>query len=244
MLESNVEFLYNDPDFELWKTSVTDSQDFNETARSAMIDPEEEVEMQVCCSETTNASEVSQLFPDESKSCENEANIAQLHRSENLSFATIRLQSACQYMPDNDLVNDTQPLEATIRLGSVGQLVPGEHQENASDVLEFVPLQFGFAGQSVNNEDQPKEMTTINYSRMFRGKIRTNTCRIVLLTSLVWLLIDVILIMNYADCLGGSTWLCKRAGEYDVELAVPVQFDQLQFNVHQHLRLYFFRGMA
>lgn len=129
MLESNVEFLYNDPDFELWKTSVTDSQDFNETARSAMIDPEEEVEMQVCCSETTNtnASEVSQLFPDESKSCENEANIAQLHRSENLSFATIQLQSACQYMPDNDLVNDTQPLEATIRLGSVGQLVPGEH---------------------------------------------------------------------------------------------------------------------
>ncbi|XP_052563710.1 polypeptide N-acetylgalactosaminyltransferase 5 [Culex pipiens pallens] len=64
-------------------------------------------------------------------------------------------------------------------------------------------------------------MTNINYSRMFRGKIRTNTCRIVLLTSLVWLLIDVILIMNYADCLGGSSWLCKRPGEYDVEVSHP-----------------------
>lgn len=66
-------------------------------------------------------------------------------------------------------------------------------------------------------------MTNINYSRMFRGKIRTNTCRIVLLTSLVWLLIDVILIMNYADCLGGSSWLCKRPGEYDVELPHSAQ---------------------
>uniref|UniRef100_A0A182WFI6 Uncharacterized protein n=1 Tax=Anopheles minimus TaxID=112268 RepID=A0A182WFI6_9DIPT len=56
---------------------------------------------------------------------------------------------------------------------------------------------------------------------MFRGKLRTNTCRIVVLTSLVWLLIDVILIVKYADCPstgGGSSWLCKRnSGTYDVE---------------------------
>uniref|UniRef100_A0A182IBL7 Uncharacterized protein n=2 Tax=gambiae species complex TaxID=44542 RepID=A0A182IBL7_ANOAR len=59
---------------------------------------------------------------------------------------------------------------------------------------------------------------------MFRGKIRTNTCRIVVLTSLVWLLIDVILIVKYADCPstgGGSSWLCKRNGDgYDVEFNV------------------------
>uniref|UniRef100_A0A182P4A9 Uncharacterized protein n=1 Tax=Anopheles epiroticus TaxID=199890 RepID=A0A182P4A9_9DIPT len=54
---------------------------------------------------------------------------------------------------------------------------------------------------------------------MFRGKIRTNTCRIVVLTSLVWLLIDVILIVKYAECPSGgdgSSWLCRRSG-YDVE---------------------------
>uniref|UniRef100_A0A182F6A7 Uncharacterized protein n=1 Tax=Anopheles albimanus TaxID=7167 RepID=A0A182F6A7_ANOAL len=63
-------------------------------------------------------------------------------------------------------------------------------------------------------------MSNVNFSRMFRGKFRTNTCRIVLLTSLVWLLIDVILIVNYADCPssgGGSSWLCKRSAEYDIE---------------------------
>uniref|UniRef100_A0A182NTD6 Uncharacterized protein n=1 Tax=Anopheles dirus TaxID=7168 RepID=A0A182NTD6_9DIPT len=64
-------------------------------------------------------------------------------------------------------------------------------------------------------------MSTVSFSRMFRGKFRTNTCRIVVLTSLVWLLIDVILIVKYADCPStgsGSSWLCKRNGAgYDVE---------------------------
>ncbi|XP_058125321.1 polypeptide N-acetylgalactosaminyltransferase 5 isoform X2 [Anopheles ziemanni] len=65
-------------------------------------------------------------------------------------------------------------------------------------------------------------MTNVSLSRMFRGKFRTNTCRIVVLTSLVWLLIDVILIVKYADCPstgGGSSWLCKNnnRGEYDGE---------------------------
>ncbi|KFB49122.1 hypothetical protein ZHAS_00017275 [Anopheles sinensis] len=71
-------------------------------------------------------------------------------------------------------------------------------------------------------------MTTVSLSRMFRGKFRTNTCRIVVLTSLVWLLIDVILIVKYADCPstgGGSSWLCKtnNRGEYDGE-TLSVQF--------------------
>ena len=68
-----------------------------------------------------------------------------------------------------------------------------------------------------------KEMSVVSLNRMFRGKIRTNTCRIVVLTSLVWLLIDVILIVKYADCPstgGGSSWLCKRNGDgYDVEVS-------------------------
>lgn len=62
-------------------------------------------------------------------------------------------------------------------------------------------------------------MTNISYSRMFRGKIRLSTCRIVIITSLVWLLIDVVLIMNYADCMGSNTWLCKRSNEYTVEVS-------------------------
>lgn len=58
-------------------------------------------------------------------------------------------------------------------------------------------------------------MTNVSISRMFRGKMRTNTCRIILLTSLVWLVVDVVLLMKYADFFNNVD---KRAGEYDVEV--------------------------
>lgn len=58
-------------------------------------------------------------------------------------------------------------------------------------------------------------MTNVSISRMFRGKMRTNTCRIILLTSLVWLVVDVVLLMRYADFFNSVE---KRAGEYDVEV--------------------------
>lgn len=62
-------------------------------------------------------------------------------------------------------------------------------------------------------------MTDKHFRRMFRGRIRTSTCRIIVLTSLVWLLIDVILIMNYTDCIGSNSFLCKKPGEYAVEVS-------------------------
>lgn len=37
---------------------------------------------------------------------------------------------------------------------------------------------------------------------MFRSKIRIHTCRIILLTSLVWLLVDVALLAMYSECFG------------------------------------------
>lgn len=43
---------------------------------------------------------------------------------------------------------------------------------------------------------------------MFRFKIRIHTCQVILLTSLVWFLIDVIVLMFYSDCIGGSGWNC------------------------------------
>ncbi|XP_037051693.1 polypeptide N-acetylgalactosaminyltransferase 5 isoform X1 [Bradysia coprophila] len=58
-------------------------------------------------------------------------------------------------------------------------------------------------------------MTNVSISRMFRGKMRTNTCRIILLTSLVWLVVDVVLLMRYADFFNNVD---KRSGEYDVEV--------------------------
>lgn len=51
---------------------------------------------------------------------------------------------------------------------------------------------------------------------MFHGKLRIHTCRVILLTSLVWFLIDVVILSFYSDCLGGS---CKKAGEYEVVIA-------------------------
>lgn len=56
-----------------------------------------------------------------------------------------------------------------------------------------------------------REKSMSNYSRMFRGKMRMSTCRIILITSLAWLLIDVIIIMKYTDGLGGG--LFKKSQE-------------------------------
>ncbi|XP_011260286.1 polypeptide N-acetylgalactosaminyltransferase 5 isoform X2 [Camponotus floridanus] len=43
---------------------------------------------------------------------------------------------------------------------------------------------------------------------MFRFKIRIHTCQVILLTSLVWFLVDVMVLMFYSDCIGGSGWNC------------------------------------
>lgn len=48
---------------------------------------------------------------------------------------------------------------------------------------------------------------------MFNGKLRVHTCRVILLTSLVWFLVDVVILSFYSDCQGGA---CKKAGETDV----------------------------
>ncbi|XP_032591904.1 polypeptide N-acetylgalactosaminyltransferase 5 isoform X2 [Drosophila grimshawi] len=61
-------------------------------------------------------------------------------------------------------------------------------------------------------------MTLQSFTRKMRGRMRSNTCRIVLLTSLVWLIFDFVLIAHYSDCIGKDGWRCRRAGEYDVEL--------------------------
>ncbi|KAH8287928.1 hypothetical protein KR018_007301 [Drosophila ironensis] len=61
-------------------------------------------------------------------------------------------------------------------------------------------------------------MTFATFTRKMRGRMRSNTCRIVLLTSLVWVIFDFVLIARYSDCIGKDGWRCKRSGEYDVEL--------------------------
>ncbi|XP_044595418.1 polypeptide N-acetylgalactosaminyltransferase 5 isoform X2 [Cotesia glomerata] len=44
---------------------------------------------------------------------------------------------------------------------------------------------------------------------MFRSKIRIHTCQVILLTSLVWFLVDVMILMFYSDCIGKSGWGCS-----------------------------------
>lgn len=44
---------------------------------------------------------------------------------------------------------------------------------------------------------------------MFRSKIRIHTCQVILLTSLVWFLIDVIILMFFSECINGSGWNCQ-----------------------------------
>lgn len=54
---------------------------------------------------------------------------------------------------------------------------------------------------------------------MFHGKLRIHTCRVILLTSLVWFLIDVAILSFYTECPGG---VCKKSGEYNVEVQEPL----------------------
>uniref|UniRef100_T1P8U2 Polypeptide N-acetylgalactosaminyltransferase n=1 Tax=Musca domestica TaxID=7370 RepID=T1P8U2_MUSDO len=61
-------------------------------------------------------------------------------------------------------------------------------------------------------------MSSLGLTRLLRGRMRSNTCRIILLTSLVWVIVDFVLIAHYSDCIGKDGWRCKRSGEYDVEL--------------------------
>ncbi|XP_017782077.1 PREDICTED: polypeptide N-acetylgalactosaminyltransferase 5 isoform X2 [Nicrophorus vespilloides] len=50
---------------------------------------------------------------------------------------------------------------------------------------------------------------------MLHSKLRIHTCRVILLTSLVWFLLVVFILNFYSDCIGSN---CKRDGEYNVEL--------------------------
>lgn len=61
-------------------------------------------------------------------------------------------------------------------------------------------------------------MTNVTLSRMLRGKVRSNTCRIIILTSIVWVLVDIVILMHYVDLFGDSTG--RRSGEYEVEVSV------------------------
>lgn len=47
---------------------------------------------------------------------------------------------------------------------------------------------------------------------MLYGKLRIHTCRIILLTSLVWFLVDVVVLSFYSECLGGA---CKKTEDLD-----------------------------
>ncbi|XP_046405770.1 polypeptide N-acetylgalactosaminyltransferase 5 isoform X2 [Ischnura elegans] len=60
---------------------------------------------------------------------------------------------------------------------------------------------------------------------MFRSKVRIHTCKIIFLTSLVWFLIDVVLLMYYSECVGGN---CSTSVGSDTSRLVsgPVPVDE------------------
>lgn len=69
---------------------------------------------------------------------------------------------------------------------------------------------------SYNHDTQA--IMAINCSRAFRSNMRSNTCRVVLLTSMFWLLIDVVLVMRYSEFFNDVS--AKKVGETDVEVRV------------------------
>ncbi|GAB6033349.1 hypothetical protein CHUAL_013116 [Chamberlinius hualienensis] len=48
---------------------------------------------------------------------------------------------------------------------------------------------------------------------MFHGKLRLHTCKIIIATSLVWFMLDVVLLMYYTDCPSG--WSCDKGKKSD-----------------------------
>jgi hypothetical protein len=67
------------------------------------------------------------------------------------------------------------------------------------------------------NLQQSDRASMSSYTRMFRGRIRMSTCRIILITSLAWLLVDVILIMKYTDGLNSGIFK-KSKRDHEVRL--------------------------
>lgn len=59
---------------------------------------------------------------------------------------------------------------------------------------------------------------------MLYGKLRIHTCRVILLTSLVWFLVDVIILSYYSECLGSA---CKQ-NEHEPEAAFLANNEDLQ----------------
>lgn len=76
---------------------------------------------------------------------------------------------------------------------------------------------------NLHQQDNSKASMS-GYSRMFRGKLRMSTCRIILITSLAWLLIDVILIMKYSDGLSGGLFKKSRHNEVSCHACVFFYF--------------------
>lgn len=73
-----------------------------------------------------------------------------------------------------------------------------------------------------------KEEASIPASaRMFRSKIRIHTCQVILLTSLVWFLVDVMVLMFYSDCINGSGWNCQSVDSAQHDKHHEQQHDEL-----------------
>lgn len=67
---------------------------------------------------------------------------------------------------------------------------------------------------------------------MFAGKLRIHTCRVILLTSLVWFLIDVVILSFYSECLGSN---CKKRNEYDVMLPESLKANEDDWNSNNNI---------
>ena len=42
-------------------------------------------------------------------------------------------------------------------------------------------------------------------------RCRRHTCKVILLTSLVWCFLDILILLNYTDCSNGQGWGCRSA---------------------------------
>nr|CAH7739270.1 unnamed protein product [Callosobruchus chinensis] len=63
---------------------------------------------------------------------------------------------------------------------------------------------------------------------MLYGKLRIHTCRVILLTSLVWFLIDVVILSFYSECLGGSCRNREERSEPEALVGAVAGYDEAE----------------
>jgi len=89
-------------------------------------------------------------------------------------------------------------------------------------------LQVIFASESIRALFDQKFFNCCSRLTMVQSfgiRCRRQTCKVILLTSLVWCFLDLLILMNYTDCSEGTGWGCttnSQVNYFRTKIPIPV----------------------